>query len=43
MSTLLPKIIQIGLMVKFVLLNMTDTNLATYDDLNLNVLKLNTI
>lgn len=43
MSTLLPKIIQIGLMVKFVLLNMTDTNLATYDNLNLNVLKLNTI
>lgn len=43
MSTLLPKIIQISLMVKYVLPSMKDPNLSTYDNLNFNSLKLNTI
>lgn len=43
MSTVLPKIIQIDLMIKLVLPNMVATNLATYDNVSLNAVKLNTI
>lgn len=39
MSTLLPKIIQIDLMIKLVLPNMVATNLATYDNVSLNAVK----
>lgn len=39
MSTLLPKIIQISLIIKLVMPNMVATNLATYDYLHLNSLK----
>lgn len=39
MLTLLPKIIQIGLMIKLVMPNMVATNLTIYDNVNLNSLK----